>query len=176
MAKIRKPNAVTSTEADNWLRGHLCYEVQMMRELYRQLDKGAYNQFDRNLHIESYHLHARNLIEFFKNKDPCDVDPRRFTKPGYEPDGNFIDKDLEAKINQQISQLTAKRTDRGDQLRPKQWREISEAIEGEIFRFEKSLTKEGEDLTLGLVEMDFSPRFLVPAQVSSATNHIIIIK
>ncbi|QOZ77013.1 hypothetical protein XH83_17050 [Bradyrhizobium sp. CCBAU 53351] len=109
------------------------------------------------MRIECFHLHARNLIEFFKNKDPCDIDPRRFTKPGYEPNGNFIANDLEARMNQQISHLTAKRTDDPTkQLGPKERQEISKAIEAEITRFEKALTPQSEALwRLGLRDMGF---------------------
>ena len=178
MSKIRKPNAANAEQAEYLLRRHVCYEVQMMRECWRQLQRGAYNQFDRNMNIECFNLHARNLIEFFKNKDPCDIDPRRFTKPDYKPNGNFIDSTLEAKINQQISHLTSDRTDDPKkQLGMKEFRKTGEAIEKEIARFEKSLTARSEELwKRGLIEMDFQSRFLVLAQVASATNQIIIIK
>ena len=177
MSNIRKPKAATKEEAEFWLRRHACYELQMMRECLRQLERGANNQFDRNMHIECFNLHARNLTEFFKNKDPCDIDPRRFTSPGYEPDGNFIDGTLEAKINQQISHLTAKRTsDSAKQLGMEDFRKIGNTIEREVKRFEKSLTPGCRELwNQGLREMDFAPRLVVSAQVTSATNSIVIV-
>ncbi|WP_369723841.1 hypothetical protein AB8Z38_07290 [Bradyrhizobium sp. LLZ17] len=153
MTKIRKPNAATESVAEEWLRRHLCYEVGMMRQLLPVLAHSPPSQFERNIHIECFHLHARNLIEFFKNKDPCDIDPRRFTKPSYQPDGNFIDKDLEARINQQISHLTSNRVG-AKQLGPSDWRKISATIEAEIARFEKHLTKDAEGhWRLGLSDM-----------------------
>lgn len=150
----------------------------MMRETYRLLQRGAPSQFDRNMHIEAYHLHARNLIEFFKNKDPCDIDPRRFTQSGYEPDGNFIDSKLEAKINQQISHLTAKRTDQHkEQLGPQQWSEVNQAIDKQISRFEKALTDDSKKLwEQGLQEMDFSLKLYLSAEIMSTTNHVVIVK
>lgn len=173
---IRKPRALTEEQAKKWLRRHLCYEIQMMRELYGRLLAGASSQFDRNTQIECYHLHCRNLIEFFKNKDPCDVDPRRFTNDAYKPDGNFINASLDAKINQQISHLTAKRTaERKKKLGPDQWKDIRDAIEKEIDRFEMALTDNVRPLWVeGLELMDFTPKLYASNCVASATNHVII--
>lgn len=176
---IRKQNAATAERADYLLRRHICYEVQMFKETYAQVLRGALNQFDRNMHIECFCIHARNLIEFFKNKDPCDIDPRRFTNSKYEPNGNFIDATLEAKINQQISHLTSKRTHGSqEQLGPEHWKRIKDAIETEIDRFANALTPETAMLwKCGLDEFDFSPRmYFSDPPVATATNHITVEK
>lgn len=178
MSSIRKPDALDKNAANHWLQRHVCYEVEMMREAFRRLAVGAPDQFTRNIHIEAFHLHARNLIEFFKNKDPCDIDPRRFTETGYQPDGNFINASLEAKINQQISHLTAKRTDNpADQLGPNEFAAIAAAIEKQIARFESSLTHTHKALwEAGLRTMRFVPTLYVSESVASATNHITVVK
>lgn len=115
----------------------------MLRELHDELSRGTHDQLIHNANIEAFLVHARNLIEFFKNKPPCDFDPRLFTNAGYEPDGNFIDSTLEAKINQQVSHLTAERTAvANEQLGPEEWRKIRSSIETQIKRFENALKPE----------------------------------
>jgi len=158
MTKIRKLKSVTPDVADKFLTRHLPYEVKMMRELYPELNSGKYAQLIHNSNVQSFHVHARNLIEFFKNKPPCDFDPRLFTEPSYQPDGNFIDNLLEAKINQQISHLTAQRTAIAqEQLGPPQWEKILKTIEREISRFEKALKPEcKEKWEAGLGAMIFT--------------------
>jgi hypothetical protein len=150
----------------------------MMRQSYLELKAGAFNQYARNVQIEVYHLHARNLIEFFKNKDPCDVDPRRFTLQGYEPDGNFIDNELEKKINRQISHLTAQRTtDTQEKLGPDQWSRIEASIEKQVTRFDAALTEQAREFwNKGIEDNDFSLKLYVSNQTASATNSIIVIK
>jgi hypothetical protein len=141
MTKIRRPNNVTDALADQCIGRHLPYEIKMMRELYAELPTGKYTRLIHNSNVQSFCIHARNLIEFFKNKPPCDFDPRLFTDKTYQPNGNFIDSKLEAKINQQVTHLTADRTTNADdQLGQPQWKKIIETIEKEIGRFEKALT------------------------------------
>lgn len=131
----------------------------MMRELHPEMLSGRYSQLIHNANVEAFLVHARNLIEFFKNKEPCDFDPRLFTKPGYEPNGNFIDSTLEAKINQQISHLTAERTAIAEeQLGPDEWAKIRGTIEAEIERFEKALRPEYE------AKWTFNPQIVAVVQ------------
>jgi hypothetical protein len=140
MSTIRRSKAVTTAVAEEFFQHHLPYEIDMMRGLYPELTSGKFTRLIHNSNIESFHFHARNLIEFFKNKKPCDFDPRLFTEPPYEPNGNFISASLEAKINQQISHLTALRTSIAyAQLGPSEWTEIGVTIEKEIERFETAL-------------------------------------
>ena len=130
----------------------------MLRELYPELGSRKYTQLIHNSNIQSFCIHARNLIEFFKNKKPCDFDPRLFTDAAYEPDGNFIEHSLERKINQQIAHLTAQRTGNAkDQLGPKEWSDILEAVENQIERFEAALTPEfRKQWHAGLANMVFT--------------------
>jgi hypothetical protein len=143
MSKLRRPRAVSDAVLQEFFDEHLPYEVEMMRGLYDELSAGGYTQLIHNANIESFHIHARNLIEFFKNKKPCDFDPRLFTHERYQPNGNFVDNSLEAKINQQISHLTADRTaDAAQKLGPKEWAKIRGAVEKEIARWGESLSPE----------------------------------
>lgn len=140
MSKLRRKNKVTDEVVEQCFRRHLPYEISMMRELHSELLRGNPSRLIHNANIEAFIVHARNLIEFFKNKEPCDFDPRLYTELGYEPDGNFIDASLEAKINQQVSHLTAERTAvAGQQLGPQQWNEIRSALDAQIKRFEEAL-------------------------------------
>ena len=140
---IRRPKSVTDAVAEAFISRHLPYEVQMMRELHPELTSGRYNQLIHNSNIQSFCIHARNLIEFFKNKKSCDFDPRLFTDSRHEPNGDFIEHVLEGKIHQQIAHLTAQRTANAeDQLGPKQWTKILKRVNDEIERFEAALTPE----------------------------------
>lgn len=140
MKKIRHPKSVTNDIAAECFSRHLPYEINMLRELYPELLSGHHSRLLHNAHIEAFLIHARNLIEFFKNKPPCDFDPRLFTDTSYEPNRNFINTDLLSKINQQVAHLTASRTANAlKQLGPNEWLKIKNAIENEISRFEKSL-------------------------------------
>jgi hypothetical protein len=142
--------------------GHFIpYEVGMMRALYNRLLAAACpTQLDRNAHIESFHIHARNLIEFFTDDKQCAIDPRAFTTNDYRVDGLFISKvskKLESKISQQIVHLTHERTDvASDKLSDDERRLTILAIETEIKRFCKELRPEWRQIwDDGLKLMDF---------------------
>lgn len=69
MKKIRRKKHVTNAKVAACFARHLPYEIDMFRELYPELSSGKYSQLLHNSHIESFLIHARALIEFFKNKD-----------------------------------------------------------------------------------------------------------
>lgn len=140
MKKLRRNGNVTEEMVEACFARHLPYEIDMLRELRPELSSGRYTQLIHNSHVEAFLMHARNLIEFFKNKAPCDFDPRLFTVDSYEPRPTFLDAKLLDKINQQIAHLTAARSDLpSKQLGPAEWDRIMEALEGEISRFERAL-------------------------------------
>jgi hypothetical protein len=125
--------------------GHFIpYEVGMMRALHNRLVAGPpLSRLSRNAEIESFHIHARNLMEFFKDDIKCEIDPRAFTTKEYRVDGNFIPAKLQSKISQQIVQLTHERTDvENDKLSDAERRLTSNYIEEQIERFEKALKPE----------------------------------
>jgi hypothetical protein len=135
----RKKTQPPSALKEFWER-HLPYEIDMLRELYPELTGRRNTQLIHNAVVESFHTHARNLIEFFVMANNCNFDPRWFTN-GFNINQKFIKDTLVHKINQQISHLTAKRTKVGDdQLGEPQWEEIKNSIEGEISRFEAALS------------------------------------
>lgn len=176
--KIRNPNALRSTDESDWIK-HLCYEIEMFRTCFLILKNGTNNQFERNMHIECFILHARNLLEFFKNKNHSDVDPRRFTNTSYNPDGNFINNSLERKMNQQISHLTSDRIKNNEnQLIAKNFHEISISIEDEIKRFEACLKPQFQAIwSDSLRLMNFSHSIIaVSNKGHSATNNITLLK
>lgn len=86
-------------------------------------------------------MHARNVWEFFTLNSNCSIDPRWFAQ-GFTVNSNFMDGELVKKINQQISHLTAKRVIGPGQLGPKEWKEIKDAIDAEVKRYEATLTTE----------------------------------
>ncbi len=111
------------------------YEIGMMRALYKRLVAGASSQLCRNAEIESFHIHARNLMEFFKNDKQCAIDPRAFATEDYQIAGNFIPAKLESKISQQIVHLTHERTDiEKDKLSDAEREQTLQYIEQQVCR------------------------------------------
>ena len=138
--------------------GHFIpYEIGMMRALYSKLLHRSPTQLDRNADIESFHIHARNLIEFFTDDKQCAIDPRAFTKKEHKLDKNFMPKSLENKISQQIVHLTHDRTDvDADKLSDDQRKQTSDKIEEEIEQFDKALCPKWRPIwEEGLKRMDF---------------------
>jgi hypothetical protein len=177
--------------------GHFIpYEVGMMRALHKKLGTPSPTQLDRNADIESFHVHARNLIELFTNNKQCAIDPRAFTTNDYQINGDFIPRTLKTKISQQIVHLAHERTDvDADKLSDDERNRTVTAIEKEIKRFEEALRSTLCPVWVeGLKQMDFQrdihankPTFgatgsssTVPPTtnfpldpVHGATNHII---
>jgi|SRR5580700_7177197 hypothetical protein len=174
--KIRKPNPKTDALAMKMLGHHIPYEVNMLRALFEKLTSPSPDKLTRNAFIESFHMHARNLIEFFKDDDQCVVDPRRFTASDYQIEGDFISRNLETKISQQIVHLTAQRVDNdGLKLDNKERNETIAAIDKQIARFEKNLTPENKMVWQnGLKEMAVvDPSIVTASQVLGPSNAII---
>jgi hypothetical protein len=126
--------------ATKMLSHFIPYEVGMMRAVSKRLAAGSVSRVQRNAEIESFHIHARNLIEFFTDDKQCAIDPRTFTTPNYRVKGNFIPAKLKSKISQQIVHLTHERTDvEKDKLSDDERMQTLRYIEEEIARFEKAL-------------------------------------
>jgi hypothetical protein len=117
----------------------------MLRATY-DLARAQKSAAEHNAMVESFLLHARNLIEFYKDRPSCDFDPRMFTNASYQLNRDFIPEQLAARINRQVSHLTAKRISQSaDELGPRDWALILRALEEELGRFAKALTKEYAD-------------------------------
>jgi len=155
--RIRTANPNVDEFAKKMLGHFIPYEVGMMRALHKKLGKGSPTQLDRNADIESFHIHARNLVEFFTDDIQCAIDPRAFTEQRYQINGQFIPRNLETKISQQIVHLTHERTDvTADKLSDVEREQTVKAIEKEIVRFEKDLRPEWlPTWQAGLTQMNF---------------------
>ena len=170
MSSIRRKKKVTDVAVKQFFLRHLPYEISMMRELHPELSSGNFSTLIHNAIVEAFLVHARNLIEFLKNKETCDFDPRLFTNPGYEPNGNFIKLTLQSKINQQVSHLTTERTAiPEEQLGVDQWTSILETVDVEIERFKTALKPEYKSM------WTVSPQYVAVGQSAlGATNAILI--
>ena len=137
--RIRKSGTGTDTQYEECIREHLPYEIGMLRLLYGKL-LSKHGQLEANAFIESFFLHARNLVAFFRNDTDCGFDPRYFTKQDYKVAGNFAPAGLVKKVNQQIQHLGCDRTDKGAlKLGPPERAMIYDLLEKEIERFERLL-------------------------------------
>jgi hypothetical protein len=120
---------------------HFPYEIGMMRYAYHKLKGENFDQGDQNAMIETFCIHARNIIELFKTHVSCDFDPRYFTTSDFRINKQFIKDGLLSKINNQISHLTKGRTELHQyKIGPTDRNEIFESIEAEIARFETALS------------------------------------
>jgi hypothetical protein len=121
---------------------HLPHEIDMLRATY-ELARASRPGAEHEALAESFLMHARNLIEFFQDRPTCDFDPRMFTVGSYQLNKDFVAEQVLPRINRQISHLTVKRTSRdADKLGPRDWALILRALEDEIGRFTKALTRD----------------------------------
>jgi hypothetical protein len=131
---------------------HLPYEIEMLRITYELLHKPVVVQVGGeeaaklvlSAMMESFSIHVRNLVEFFKYKEPCDFSPGMFAIAGYPLKTRFVNDSILTKINTQIAHLTTRRT-RVDQEkfnRDDDWQHAYEAIEREISRLYANLSDE----------------------------------
>jgi hypothetical protein len=135
---VRKPKFcnIPTEQLDSLIKHQIPYERSMMRESLAAALNGAPNQFQHNLHVEGFALHARNLIEFLKNGDACSFHPADFTTPDFSIERTFIRGTLVEMINTQISHLTTGRTEkREEKFDAPHWRETAEAVEEELNRW-----------------------------------------
>ena len=118
----------------------LPYEISMLRAAY-DLARAPKAAAEHRAMVESFLLHARNLIEFFKDKPSCEFDPRMFTVGSYQLDKEFVADAVLPRINAQISHLTARRiSSEAAKMGPRDWALIVRALESEINRFRSALT------------------------------------
>jgi hypothetical protein len=121
---------------------HLPYEIDMLRATY-ELARVPKPLAEHEALAESFLMHARNLIEFFQDRPSCDFDPRMFTVGSYQLNKDFVAEQVLPRINRQISHLTVKRASHDtEKLGPRDWALILRALEDEIGRFTKALTRD----------------------------------
>jgi hypothetical protein len=135
---------LTDQQISDCFLEHLPYEIDMLRGTLSLLRVGDINPIAHYSRIESFAIHARNLLEFFMRRGECDFDPRIFAIEGYElySQTQILDADLIKKINEQISHLSKDRTrNPNEKLGPTDWETISASLEAEIERFAINLSK-----------------------------------
>ena len=121
---------------------HLPHEIEMLRATY-ELARAARPPAEHEALVESFLLHARNLIEFFQDRPTCDFDPRMFTAGSYQLNRDFVAEVVLPRINRQVGHLTVKRTTQeADRPGPRDWALILRALEEEIARFTKALRRD----------------------------------
>lgn len=148
---------------------HLPYEISMLRATY-ELARAPRPAAEHNALVEAFLLHARNLIAFYKDMPACDFDPRMFTNASYQLNRDFIADPLVARINRQTSHLTTKRiTNAADELGPRDWALILRALEEEMSRFAKALTKDYGAKWLLDKQLAPAPRVPLPAASPPST-------
>jgi hypothetical protein len=172
-SRIRKHTG-TDQQYEYCLHEHLPYEINMFRALFTALALGLpKDSLTRNAFIESFFIHARNLIAFLKNDSDCGFDPRYFTKTNYNPNTSFVPTKLWKKIIHQVAHLLPERTHvSSEKLGPKDRKDISDLIERELGRFESALTDEYR--AKWPVKPASIPAAKLDAGQASATNHIIV--
>lgn len=126
---------------------HVVYEVNMLRHTFNFMGIPAWSSELRNAIIESFCVHARNLIEFFSQRsktagqaDGDYVGAKHFCN-NYEPwTKGRPSSDLTKRLNRQVAHLTYDRTSRDeDKVGGKEQLELIKLIEQEIEAFGSSL-------------------------------------
>ena len=121
---------------------HLPHEIEMFRATY-ELARAARPAAEHEALLESFLMHARNLIEFFQDRPSCAFAPPMFTSGRYQLNRDLVADTVLPRLNRQIGHLTVKRTTQEtDRLGPRDWALILRALEEEIARFTRALSKD----------------------------------
>jgi hypothetical protein len=130
------------------LEHHVVYEVNMLRHTFGFLHLPAWSPALLNAIIESFCVHARNLIDFFDEKSATPgqsnfVGAKHFCSDEYKPwSRGSPSTDLRGRLNKQISHISYERTSRNqEKVGPKEQLELVRLIEGELEIFAKFLRK-----------------------------------
>lgn len=102
---------VTLNDSVAYLAEHYIYEINMLRETHRRLGSTS-DQMLANALIESFCVHARALLDFYKSTPQDDdvvahdfVTPAQFTATATRQ----VPNDIRKRVNKQIAHLTAAR-------------------------------------------------------------------
>jgi hypothetical protein len=122
------------------LSEHLPYEIDMARETYRASLADQPDQIIRNALVESWAIHARNLVEFFAGSHQA-ARVSTFVRSQYQPLNNPAVESLQSRISDQITHLTLDQPARpGKEIRPDF--EVMRLLEAEITRFLSNVAPE----------------------------------
>lgn len=153
---------------------HLPHEIEMLRATY-ELARAARPPAEHEALVESFLLHARNLIEFFQDRPTCDFDPRMFTAGSYQLNRDFVAEGVLPRINRQVGHLTVKRTTQeADRPGPRDWALILRALEEEIARFTKALRKDYAEKWSP--QQQSSPKTETPEPVADTTSRSFVLR
>jgi hypothetical protein len=155
---------------ERMLTEHLIYEIDMLRASVAALDGPGLVGPPRNMAIETFWLHARNLIQFFnlrKNvEDTCEgvASAKDFTDNNFQTGLQL--GTLEDLINYQICHLQYGRASNADEKLGgcEIWR-VKDALEREITKFESHLTDEARPL------WEAKPRFTLSDAFLASDTH-----
>jgi hypothetical protein len=129
--------------ASEILEHHYMYELDMLTDIYRLTRE---TQIKQNAYIESFCIHARNLIEFFRKAG------RQYVETSYTPFAETksrIDK-LNPILNHQVAHLNIKnRTiDDAEKISPETRYELLQILGKESVEFRKHLKPEYREMSM----------------------------
>jgi hypothetical protein len=165
------------------LAHHLVYEVEMLVSTLVRLEAGIRD--DRVMayaFIESFSLHARNLIEFFQlprpDRDKAKPDGDKvgaymFADESYRPMAKAVVKNaLRAKLNNQIVHITRERTtDDSQKLNDIDRRELITILGAELVRFIASLAPQFKAALASVsIPTPAAPAPSLPSDLITTTN------
>ncbi len=138
------PKPTSPKIRDELFKEHLPYEIWMLHETLDALNRSASDKVLENALIESFAVHARNLIEFLGGEY---FDLGQFTAPKYNRGTQLDWKKATTKLNVQISHITQARTTiAAEKLSPSERAEILVALEKELGDFKSVLSPECKNL------------------------------
>jgi hypothetical protein len=125
---------------------HLRYEIEMLRYAYDRLKVGGFeNQGQINSLIETFCIHARNLIDFFWEDKPESKDEPKathFASTYPAARGKRPPQRLYGKLHRQVFHLSYKRPiDPQEKFSASERKALIEAIEAEILSFRDHLSE-----------------------------------
>lgn len=97
------------------LNEHFCYEIWMLDKSFKILSSGTKNQVEKNLGLECFLMHARNLYKFFRCKGKkeyamaYDFLEEKVWSKEIEGSDKTLFKYVNYRINNEITHLTYKR-------------------------------------------------------------------
>ena len=148
---------------------HLPYEIRMLRYSFSRLQEIKEGDTDGNAFVECFCIHARNLIDFFRDRKPYSDNQacaHHFTETTYSPfQKGEIDTRLYDKVNKQIAHLTYHRsTHEKDKIGQADRNKLLKILQDEIALFSAQLKPEYKsmwrpDLSNKLVPLPSLGRF-----------------
>lgn len=160
---MAKPKQATNEEI---LGEHLPYELWMLRETYARLKSPPADDVLRNALIEAFCIHARQLLEFFDNKQGKHA--KDFTGGNYATAHlSGLTKPERDKLNTQIAHVTANRTiNPAEKICHALRAKFLTALEREAQHFEGKLASEFQ----GMFKAPVHSQVITGGSSPSATN------